>query len=145
MVKISDVSFSISFHFSWIIFCSEDFWSFFALFIPFFLDHFLQFRFQTFNLAFHSCFSGSFSAVKISDFFIISFLFFWMIFHLQWRFHFFFCNFCHVFSGSFSAVKISDFLLSFHSCFSGWFSICSEDVIVSFAISVMFFCSHGAL
>ena len=42
MVKISHVSFSISFHFSWIIFFSEDFRIFFFHFIPFFLDHFLR-------------------------------------------------------------------------------------------------------
>ena len=60
--------FFISFHFSWIIFCSEDFWSFFAHFIPFFLDHFLQWRFLKFLCPFHSIFPGSFSGVQISDF-----------------------------------------------------------------------------
>ena len=99
-MKISDFSFIISFLFFRIIFCCEDFRFFFYQFIPFFLDdfpfavkisffffyHFMPVFLEDFPFAvkisffllqFLSCFSGSFSAVKISDFsFIISFLFF---------------------------------------------------------------------
>ena len=160
-------SFAISVMFFWIIFCREDFrffiyhfisvFLFFSHFITVFLEHFLRWRFQTFHLSFHSCFSGSFSAVKISDFsFIISFLFFQIIFccedfrffiyhfipvfpdhFLLWRFQTFNLAFHSCFSGSFSAVKISDFSFIISFLFF-WSIFCSEDLWFSFLISFMF-------
>ena len=88
---------------SWIIFCREDFRFFFCHFIPVFLEDFpFAVKISFFLLQFLSCFSGSFSAVKISDFsFISSFHFSWIIFcsedfwsFLPISFHFSWIIFC---------------------------------------------------
>ena len=111
--------------------------------VRFFSYHFIPFC--RFLISFQSCFSESFSAVKISDFsFFISFqfsrnilcnedfLFFNISFHFSWIIFFsedfqnIFFPFHSIFPESFSLVKISDvsFSISFH--FS-WIIFFSED------------------
>ena len=122
--------------------------------VRFFSYHFIPFC--RFLISFQSCFSESFSAVKISDFsFFISFqfsrnilcnedfLFFNISFHFSWIIFFsedfqnIFFPFHSIFPESFSLVKISDvsFSISFH--FS-WIIFFSEDFQNIFPISFHF-------